>query len=128
MEATIFGSTFPSPLFTGVMHVTSFCDGSSIGQHLPYGSPVMVIGSVLPEGILSLYDFQVGGMDDCLYLYLSSDSWWTLVDVPHLELSAGVGGMGVAVARIPIPILAVDSNKLACDHLRNNSHGEVLQI
>ena len=50
----MFGSTDHDHVFTGVIRVTTWCDGSSIGQRVPPNEPYMVIGFVLPEGNVSL--------------------------------------------------------------------------
>ena len=136
METKLFGPSFPDPLFTGVVCATSHCDGSTLGQRLPCGEPMMVVGMVLPKGLISLYDFGIQGRDDFTYLNQTEASWWTQVPAGSgelspsiLELCAGVGGMGIGASFLGgVPILAVDSNGLSCSHLTHNAHGEVLQL
>ena len=131
----MFGSTDHDHVFTGVIRVTTWCDGSSIGQRVPSNEPYMVIGFVLPEGNVSLYGFQKGDVDDFVYLHPAEDSWW-FCHVPQLDLSprllelcAGVGGMGVGASFAGgIPFVSVDHNGLSCSHLTANHHGEILQL
>ena len=120
-------------VFTGVIRVSTWCDGSSIVQRVPSNEPYMVIGLVLPEGNVSLYGFQKGDVDDFVYLHPAEDSWW-FCHTPQLDLSprllelcAGVGGMGVGASFAGgIPFVSVDSNELSCSYLNANHHGEIL--
>ena len=135
MDTGMFGSTDHDHVFTGVIRVTTWCDGSSIGQRVPSNEPYMVIGLVLPEGNVSLYGFQKGDVDDSVYLHPAEDSWW-FCHAPQLDLSprllelcAGVGGMGVGASFAGgIPFVSVDHNGLSCSHLNANHHGEILQL
>ena len=135
MAHMMFGS-IALESFTGVIKVTNSCDGSTIGHRVPSNEPVMVVGHVLPEGIVTLYDFVMIGADDFVYLRHGDESWWFAHDQHRgdlspkiLELCAGVGGMGIGASFVGgIPFVSVDHNELSCSHLRANNHGDVLQM
>eukprot|EP00435_Cladocopium_sp_Y103_P031943 s1553_g8.t1 len=136
MASSIFGSSLDVTAgFHGKLLITTICDGSSIGQRVPCDSPIMVVGSELPLGLVAVYDMVMIGQDDFIYLRSEASSWWTLLgdsgdlSPKLLELCAGAGGMGIGASFLGgIPHVAVDFNSLACVHLNANSHGTVLQL
>ena len=119
----------------GVLSISSHEDGTSHGFCPIASLPVLVLGKILPFGILSVYDFVKVAHDDIIYLSCTAESWWCLstgssgdLSPKLLELGAGIGGMGTGSFLKGYPVVSVDINPLACTHLERNSHGTVLRM
>ena len=94
----LFGSSFP--FFTGMLRVTSLCDGSTIGQWEPSGVPIMILDLQLPWAVTA---FTTSWLRARMIFFTSASlltlGGWGVDESPGdlsprvVELCAGVGGM-----------------------------------
>ena len=102
---------------------------------LPWGIRARWVNGDACRGRFSVYGAVVVGLSP-LAFRLSPDSLCLpsspCLDFlsPHLvELGAGFGGMGIGAAFLGgITKVSVDFNGLACQHLRRNEHGHIMQM
>ena len=121
--------------FTGVIHLTSVVDHSATsGFRVPSQEPFLIFQN-LPLGRCTIYDANVAGMDELIYLTFDEDTKVIYAGNQRslsprlLELCAGFGGMGIGASFAGAePWVSVDWNGLACSHLNRNHHGKVLQL
>eukprot|EP00438_Fugacium_kawagutii_P007291 Skav235685 [mRNA] locus=scaffold280:97181:98740:+ [translate_table: standard] len=88
----------------------------------------------LPLGRVTFYDAKVVAVDDLVYVDIDEQTKFFHAQRGNelssriLELCAGFGGLGIGAAFLGgVPWVSVDWNELACDHVRLNAHGTVLQ-
>ena len=132
----VFGSHAGDALFTGVIQITSFCDGLSMGHRIPHGTPVIINQPALPLGRITLYDYQIAETEGILMLTSMASSWHCGAPVPAsglmstvLELCAGFGGMGIGASFLGGEVVAsVDHNALSVRHSHRNTNGLVLPL
>lgn len=132
---SIFGFVPGDPgRFSGVVHIHGSDAGISTGHQVPSSIPVVVCLELAP-GRYSMYDFEVVDDDGLLFLSKGTESWWfqaverSGLSPQVVELCAGMGGMGIGCSFLGgCPVVAVDHNTLAVEHLKANDHGLGLQL
>ena len=135
MVSSLFGHQH-NHRFTGVLHISSSCDGISKGHMVPCLTPVILCQPIPTLGRVTVYDYVIDGDDGIIFLNASGDSWWCSAPCPDapllpdvVELCAGSGAMGFGAkfggGKIQV---SVDHNTLAVQHLQANRHGTILQL
>eukprot|EP00435_Cladocopium_sp_Y103_P061470 s241_g23.t1 len=102
----------------------------------PDASAAILAGAEFSLGRFSIYDVEVVDRGDILLLSLTPESWWkqlpekSNVLSPHvIDLCAGMGAMSVGPQFLgSTPMLAVDWNGLAVEHLNANYPGTILHL
>ena len=122
--------------FTGVLFISSISDGLSYGYMIPSLIPVVVCHPFPLCGRVSLYEYLIEEDDGITFLTRTTEAWWRMAPDQReelspnlLELCAGTGAMGHGASFLGGQVhVAVDHNDLACQHLRANQHGTILQL
>ena len=122
--------------FTGVLFISSISDGLSYGYMIPSLIPVVVCHPFPLCGRVSLYEYLIEEDDGITFLTRTTEAWWRMAPDQReelspnlLELCEGTGAMGRGASFLGGQVhVAVDHNDLACQHLRANQHGTILQL
>eukprot|EP00435_Cladocopium_sp_Y103_P007241 s295_g2.t1 len=139
MSADLFGPKQPlaGTFIDGVYQITDKVDGMLYAGHrLPDELPVVILGADLPIGRISVYDSLVLDSADVTFLQITPATWWKQIPPNHHDLSphlvdlcAGTGAMSIGAKFLGgIPMLAVDWNELAVQHMTPNHAGHVMKL
>eukprot|EP00435_Cladocopium_sp_Y103_P038656 s434_g10.t1 len=139
MAPPLFGCPDPcaGARFAGVLRLQREIDGKLYdGVRCPDGTSVLLSGSELHLGCVSVYDALVVSNDDMLILHLDDMAWWKhhpelgdTLSSNVVDLCAGTGAMSLAAQFLGAnPVLAVGWNEKAVELLRANHSGLTLQL